>query len=48
MALTATASEEMQSSIEESLNMAEPVVISHSVDRPNYYSASLIKSINVS
>lgn len=49
VALTATASEEMQSSIEESLNMAEPLVISRSVDRPNvYYSASPIKSIDVS
>ena len=49
MALTATANEEMQASIEESLNMAEPVVISRSVDRPNvYYSASTIKSIDVS
>ena len=49
MALTATANEEMQASIEESLNMAEPVVISRSVDRPNvYYSVSTIKSIDVS
>jgi superfamily II DNA helicase RecQ len=49
MALTATANEEMQASIEESLNMTEPVVISRSVDRPNvYYSASTIKSIDVS
>ena len=47
MALTATASEEMQSSIEESLNMAKPVVISRSIDCPNvYYSASPIKSID--
>ena len=49
MALTATASEEMQASIEELLNMAEPVVISRSIDRPNvYYSASTIKSLDVS
>ena len=37
MVLTATAREEMQSSIEKSLSMTEPVVISHSVDRPNLY-----------
>ena len=49
MALTATASEEMQASIEKSLNMTDPVVISRSVDRPNvFYSASTIKSIDVS
>ena len=45
MALTAT-NEEIQAFIEESLNMAEPVVIS---DWPNvYYSAGNIKSIDVS
>ena len=49
MALTATANEDMQASIEESLNMAEPVVISRSIDWPNvYYSASTIKSIDAS
>lgn len=49
MALTATASSEVQSSIENSLSMERPVVISQNLDRPNiFYSVGVIKSLDVS
>ena len=49
MALTATASSDMQAQIEKSLNLSTPVIISLSLNRPNiYYSVSTIQSKNVS
>ena len=49
MALTATASPATQQTITELLNLADPAVMSKSLDRPNIYlSASAIKSLTVS
>ena len=49
MALTATASPATQQAITELLNLADPAVVSKSLDRPNIYlSASAIKSLTVS
>ena len=49
MALTATASKETQEAITKSLYLANPVVVSQPLDRPNIYlSAEPIKSLTVS
>ena len=49
MALTATASCETQSAIQESLKLVRPVVVSLNLNRPNVYlSVSTIQSLWVS
>ena len=49
MALTATASSDVQSEIEQSLNLINPAVVSLNLNRPNiYFSVSTIQSMNVS
>ena len=49
IALTATAPEEIKSSICDSLGLFEPAVISQTLDRPNiFFSASRSKGLNVS
>ena len=48
MALTATSSESTQSTIVKLLDMKQPIIVSHNLDRPNiYFSTSPIKSLSV-
>ena len=49
MALTASANNDIQIEIASSLHLVDPVVVAHSLDRPNiFFSVGEIKSVNVS
>ena len=49
MALTASAKNDIQVEIASSLHLVAPVVVAHSLDRPNiFFSVGEIKSVNVS
>ena len=49
MALIASANSDIQVEIASSLHLVDPVVVAHSLDRPNlFFSAGEIKSVSVS